>query len=1257
MQTFIQRLRSKWLWIAVIPLGLVLFLGFIWFTEGGLKFTLATIPRLFGMQVKQAKARGTFHQGFTLEKVQVDTDTAQLNFSHIEWRWQPKPQKKYTFAVQLVDLGTIFYQPKENKKLPPKPPSSLVLPFTFKVDEIRIKAVYRKGFQEPLIQEVNAAAEYLAQTYQLKLRNMIWLSYLSQGELVLEAKRPFCLKGKVSVYDAKDDTDYYGLIELHNTLLHPEIELKVNHRKLLLQGNIQLSPYATLATRRITQASVVGGHINPKSWFDRLADTDISFALTGQSKRIGNEEVFEGNFELKNAKADYYENGGVPFKTLNLLFKVPEDGTLELLHGHLATIKGGRIDAMGAIQPNGMLELQADVNLGWMHVLKTSFKNTYTGQAKLTGTYLNPILNIDLVSPWHQLKIAAELRSSEKILNIKRLMVSKEDGYFEGTGQFDLGTHSTISLDAKGKNFNLHSVYPRLPEGRINGSLKLESNYFKKNLYLFADINNSQLEGRSFTAKGFVHVDRRGIDDSEFYLHLGDNNLALKGRLREEADRLKFVLQMPHLEQFNLGFSGSAFGVGEMRGNFDHLSTELAVKFKQVRKASLFSIASLNLNLLMGMDLNAPLKLALGIQGLASKKFSLDRAEASISGTLAQHEGGVNFNANLPKQKKLGGQARFRGGFDRKRVWTGQVEQLHLNGILNVLLQKPVRVRASREQLNIGQVNGSLLGGSLHLEHFAWRKNEGVRTKGQIRGIQLAQLQMFFPSIFSSQLVIQGDWDFIYKNNAIGYLHLRRESGDILFSSKKIPLGLTKFDFDGRLANDRIQGNLGIKTRFAEAQAELLLSQIWGKKLSLLPLRGGLTLSSNDIENFKYLLPVGLQLRGKIFSQLRFSGHLADPQVHGVITGTDLEYRDLNNAVYLKHGQLVSHLIGQRWIIDQLHFGGQDGEILVKGALGHSVGGYDIDLDLILDHYLVMNQPNRKFIFSGKTKLTLGENSKINWTGQLRLDKGLYRDLSDRMPKLSDDVHVVGQEKGSSFRPLPFLVDLNVDLNHQLRFILKDLDFLLGGQVRLQAEDKKPLNVKGEVVAISGRYRAYGQNLRVEQGSIIFRGEPSLDNTMLNIRARRYQSAVGAGVDVTGSLRNPRVRLISDVVMSDRDKLSWLVLGRKTRGEEDNEALALSVGILAAEKVNKSTGSLLDNIGLSSLERRNPKTGEKEPTDQMVTLGKQIGDKLYMGYEFGVQSSNQAVRLLYTISQSLSVLLRLGIGSFSGGLRYKIRFD
>ena len=83
----------------------------------------------------------------------------------------------------------------------------------------------------------------------------------------------------------------------------------------------------------------------------------------------------------------------------------------------------------------------------------------------------------------------------------------------------------------------------------------------------------------------------------------------------------------------------------------------------------------------------------------------------------------------------------------------------------------------------------------------------------------------------------------------------------------------------------------------------------------------------------------------------------------------------------------------------------------------------------------------------------------------------------------------------------------------------------------------------------------------------------------------------------------------------------------------------------------------VDDLGITSRKSRNLQTGELKPAEQMITVGKHVTSNLYLGYEYGLISADQAVKVMYQISKSFQTIFRVGTQSVSGEVRYSIRFD
>ena len=250
---------------------------------------------------------------------------------------------------------------------------------------------------------------------------------------------------------------------------------------------------------------------------------------------------------------------------------------------------------------------------------------------------------------------------------------------------------------------------------------------------------------------------------------------------------------------------------------------------------------------------------------------------------------------------------------------------------------------------------------------------------------------------------------------------------------------------------------------------------------------------------------------------------------------------------------------------------------------------------------------------------------------------------------------VLGEAPKAPVATTPVNMNLTLDLNNNVRFSGSGLDVTLGGRLNLVAKPGQEVQGVGTVTVVKGQYKAYGQNLEISKGNISFVGPLSDPN--LNIRAERRLSPVGAGVEVLGSLNNPRVTLVANEPMSEKDKLSWLILNRASSGSDSDEAaLGAAAGAWLAGNINDKIG-LVDDFGFTSQRTRNAQTGELNPAEQVLTVGKQLTNELYLGYEYGIESASQSVKLMYQLTRAVQAIARVGSESWGGEVKYSIRFD
>ncbi|HWP31173.1 MAG TPA: translocation/assembly module TamB domain-containing protein, partial [Fimbriimonadales bacterium] len=146
------------------------------------------------------------------------------------------------------------------------------------------------------------------------------------------------------------------------------------------------------------------------------------------------------------------------------------------------------------------------------------------------------------------------------------------------------------------------------------------------------------------------------------------------------------------------------------------------------------------------------------------------------------------------------------------------------------------------------------------------------------------------------------------------------------------------------------------------------------------------------------------------------------------------------------------------------------------------------------------------------------------------------------------------------------------------------------------------------------------------------------------------RQAVEAGVAVTGTLRSPFARIVSEPPVPESEAISWLVLGHGT-GDASRGDLAMLP--LAAHSLLGGDGgpTLAQRFGLDTLGVRGFGTEQ-----QFMTVGKRIADRIYVGFDQSLGAAASILKLEFDLTKR--VLLRAQTGDTSGvGIFYRYSFD
>ena len=414
------------------------------------------------------------------------------------------------------------------------------------------------------------------------------------------------------------------------------------------------------------------------------------------------------------------------------------------------------------------------------------------------------------------------------------------------------------------------------------------------------------------------------------------------------------------------------------------------------------------------------------------------------------------------------------------------------------------------------------------------------------------------------------------------------------------------------------------------------------------PLQGVIEARVANLGIWGTWVPPGWRLAGKLRTSASFAGTRGAPELRGEMVGSGLGLRNLLQGVSVSDGDLALTLSGDTARIERFQFKGGDGQLTLTGqaTLGAKPGA---TLTLQAERFRLLGRIDRRLVASGQAALVL-EAQQLRLDGAFSIDEGLIDLSHSDAPQLDADVQVRRSGAGTVLAAEPARnnalpgplrqpqVNLKIAMGQQLKLRGHGVDTGLRGELAVTSPGGK-LALHGTVRTEGGTVAAYGQKLEIERGAVTFNG--ALDNPVLDVLAIRPNLDVKVGVMVSGAAQRPRIRLVSEPELADYDKLSWLVLGRSPDGlgRTDTALLQRAALALLAGEGRSPTDALLENIGLTDFSVRQ---SDGDTRETIVSLGKQLSRRWYLGYERSVNATTGTWQLIYRIAQRFTLRAQSG---------------
>lgn len=390
---------------------------------------------------------------------------------------------------------------------------------------------------------------------------------------------------------------------------------------------------------------------------------------------------------------------------------------------------------------------------------------------------------------------------------------------------------------------------------------------------------------------------------------------------------------------------------------------------------------------------------------------------------------------------------------------------------------------------------------------------------------------------------------------------------------------------------------------------------------------GWLALAGNTLAN----------VRGAADAHFSFGGTLAAPGLAGSAAIRGFAAEVPAAGLKLSHGTLtVGTLTGHELqVTGQVQSG--DGTLDVDGRVGLG-DGLPMQLAIRGQQFTAASIPVAQVVVS--PELTLAHTTDgFALDGSVRLDRAevnLDKLPGAGAPQPSSDVVVVDRPQPARDAALPVRATVKVDLGQRTHLVGFGLDGRLHGMLTVNERPGQAATGQGQIT-VDGTYKAYGQNLDIERGRLLFAGTP-LDNPGLAIRAVRklnpnatIDEGQQVGLEISGTAHRPVLTVFSQPLMEQSDALAYLVTGKPlaqvTGGEGDMlgaaaQALGSAAGNLLAKRIGSQLG--VDDIGVAS--------SEALGGNSAFTVGKYLSPRLYLSYGVGLFEPGEVVTLRYRLS-------------------------
>ncbi|WP_199100526.1 translocation/assembly module TamB domain-containing protein [Dyella sp. ASV21] len=1208
---------------------LLLLIGFVlWLlgTAGGLRFALARAEGFTqgALSVQSAQGRLLGPLDITgLRYADGEGLDVHVTRAHVDLRASALLRKR--LHVLALDVGDVTVALPKSKPEEPQSESSFSWqpPFDMLLDHAHVGAVHVTEAGQPLFvsHSLDLAGGWTQrgiELHQLALRAPEGHADLD-GSLVIAGNYRGDSKANFAWRVA--DTDYAGQLEAHGDGKQARLDLQLT---LPMAAHLQLQ--LAQSGNYAWTAHLDAPRFNPRPLLGDSSLTGLAVSLQGEGDhRSGS---LNGQLGLNDIHLQLHPLTAHFSDDLKSL-------TIDQLALGSPQFKGD-VTAHGVVQLSAQ-PLAAELTLDWQGV---ELPEQLAGQTLLSHGRLQAKGSAEqfhaegalAIGPTDKLAdVTLNLDGTQQQIDLHELSIKQPQGYLTTHGTLTLQPAMGWQLEAKASKFDPGHLLAQW-SGSLDADLASQGTLPQGQPDVTLEIR--QLEGRlrerTVHGDGKLHLPPEGVVDGKLHLISGGSDVQIDA-LPGNSNNVTIKLAIATLGDWLPDAAGRLQGIVHVRGKYPALAVDTNLQGHTLSYAGQH-IESLRL-LADLPDLSHPGgKLDLQAASVQAGGLHFSQVDVHGNGTAERHS--LTLEAH---GQPLSADLALNGGL-KGSLWGGTLSTLNLDlaGLPRWRLQQSTSLSYDDGAFNLSEL--CVTAGEPLLCAAAKQDKAGnLDASYRLHSLPIALL-MSAASTAKVPMRVEGSLEgngSVRRNTAgafNGNASITSARGSIAYAEHADQPLLTydNLTLNAQLSpsSQRVELHAGL-TNNGRLEGQVTLS---GAQQAM---SGHVSVNVTNLALLEIVTTEVVNPKGTLSGDLNLGGTVSQPAINGQATLGDFSAEVPAMGLKLSQGHVVvsTHDASTFRLDGSLRSG--DGTLVLAGsaALGNDAQSV---LSVKGSNVKVVDIPAAKVAVSPDLSVRHNADGLVIG-GSVALDSAEVN--LEKLPgagatKASPDVVVVDEkQREDEASSLPVSANVTVNLGNKTHLVGMGLDGKLHGQLVVSERPGRAATGQGQI-EVDGTYKAYGQNLQIERGQLLFASTP-IDNPGLNIRAIRklnpnatIDDGQKVGLYIAGTAQRPVLTVFSQPVMEQSDALSYLVTGKplsQVKGGEGNMvgAAAQALGSATGNLLAKSIGSRLgvDDIGVSSNDALNGGSA--------FTVGKYLSPRLYLSYGVGLFDPGQVITLRY----------------------------